>query len=107
MDDRYRGIKGQRDVLFMNETDAAALGVSDGQRVDMQTICNDGRERIVRGFQVVFYEIPRGNIAAYYPETNPLVPIDSIGAGSFTPTSKSIPVRVTASVNNAISLNLG
>ncbi|SIQ65175.1 oxidoreductase alpha (molybdopterin) subunit [Aeromonas sp. RU39B] len=107
MDDRYRGIKGQRDVLFMNEADAAELGVGDGQRVDMQTICNDGRERIVRGFQVVFYEIPRGNIAAYYPETNPLVPIDSIGAGSFTPTSKSIPVRVTASVNNAISLNLG
>lgn len=107
MDDRYRGIKGQRDVLFMNEADAAQWGFSDGQRVDMQAICNDGRERIVRDFQVVFYEIPRGNIAAYYPETNPLVPIDSIGAGSFTPTSKSIPVRVTASVKNAISLNLG
>ncbi|KHA54439.1 CbbBc protein, partial [Aeromonas hydrophila] len=97
MDDRYRGIKGQRNVVFMNGADAHQLGFAEGDRVDMAAICNDGRERSVTGFVVVIYEIPRGNIAAYYPETNPLVPIDSIGTGSFTPTSKSIPVLVTAS----------
>lgn len=89
--------KGQRNVVFMNEADARQLGFAEGDRVDMAAICNDGRERSVTGFVVVIYQIPRGNIAAYYPETNPLVPIDSIGAGSFTPTSKSIPVLVTAS----------
>ncbi|RAI98565.1 FdhF/YdeP family oxidoreductase [Aeromonas salmonicida] len=97
MDDRYRGIKGQRNVVFMNGADARRLGFAEGDRVDMAAICNDGRERIVTGFNVVIYEIPQGNIAAYYPETNPLVPIDSIGEGSYTPTSKSIPVLVTAS----------
>jgi molybdopterin-dependent oxidoreductase alpha subunit len=95
MDDRYRGIKGRRNVVFMNEADARALGLAEEQQVDMAAICNDGRERVVRGFSVIFYEIPRGNIAAYYPETNPLVAIDSIGEGSFTPTSKSIPVLVS------------
>ena len=97
MDDRYRGIKGQRNVVFMNEQDARHLGLDEGARVDMAAICNDGRERIVTGFSVVLYDIPQGNIAAYYPETNPLVPIDSVGEGSFTPTSKSIPVLVTLS----------
>lgn len=96
MDDRYRGIKGQRNVVFMNGEDARRLGFAEGDRVDMAAICNDGRERIVTGFNVMIYEIPQGNIAAYYPETNPLVPIVSIGEGSFAPTSKSIPVLVTA-----------
>lgn len=95
MDDRYRGIKGRRNVVFMNEEDAKRLGLAEEQQVDMSAICNDGRERVVSGFSVIFYEIPQGNIAAYYPETNPLVAIDSVGEGSFTPTSKSIPVLVT------------
>ncbi|WP_404835046.1 FdhF/YdeP family oxidoreductase [Aeromonas media] len=104
MDDRYRGIKGRRNVVFMNEEDARRLGLAEEQQVDMTAICNDGRERVVRGFSVIFYEIPRGNIAAYYPETNPLVAIDSIGEGSFTPTSKSVPVLVTPSQAQAASL---
>ncbi|MGY3901066.1 FdhF/YdeP family oxidoreductase [Aeromonas lusitana] len=95
MDDRYRGIKGRRNVVFMNEEDAKQLGLAEEQQVDMAAICSDGRERVVSGFNVIFYEIPRGNIAAYYPETNPLVAIDSIGEGSFTPTSKSVPVLIT------------
>lgn len=104
MDDRYRGIKGRRNVVFMNEEDARRLGLAEEQQVDMTAICNDGRERVVRGFSVIFYEIPRGNIAAYYPETNPLVAIESIGEGSFTPTSKSVPVLVTPSQAQAASL---
>ena len=108
MDDRYRGIKGRRNVVFMNEEDARMLGLAEEQQVDMSAICNDGRERKVSGFSVIFYEIPRGNIAAYYPETNPLVAIDSIGEGSFTPTSKSIPVLVTPSqaVMTSLAVNL-
>ena len=74
MDDRYRGIKGRRNVVFMNEEDARRLGLAEEQRVDMSAVCNDGRERVVRGFSVIFYEIPKGNIAAYYPETNPWWP---------------------------------
>lgn len=104
MDDRYRGIKGRRNVVFMNEEDARRLGLAEEQQVDMTAICNDGRDRVVRGFSVIFYEIPRGNIAAYYPETNPLVAIESIGEGSFTPTSKSVPVLVTPSQAQAASL---
>ena len=104
MDDRYRGIKGRRNVVFMNEEDARRLGLAEEQQVDMTAICDDGRERVVRGFSVIFYEIPRGNIAAYYPETNPLVAIESIGEGSFTPTSKSVPVLVTPSQAQAASL---
>ncbi|MNH19660.1 putative oxidoreductase [compost metagenome] len=104
MDDRYRGIKGRRNVVFMNEEDAKRLGLAEEQQVDMAAICNDGRERMVSGFSVIFYEIPRGNIAAYYPETNPLVAIDSIGEGSFTPTSKSVPVLVTPTRAPAVSL---
>ncbi|MGL5815006.1 MAG: FdhF/YdeP family oxidoreductase [Aeromonas sp.] len=108
MDDRYRGIKGRRNVVFINEEDARMLGLAEEQQVDMSAICNDGRERKVSGFSVIFYEIPRGNIAAYYPETNPLVAIDSIGEGSFTPTSKSIPVLVTPSqaVMTSLAVNL-
>lgn len=108
MDDRYRGIKGRRNVVFMNEEDARQLGLAEEQQVDMAAICNDGRERVVSGFSVIFYEIPRGNIAAYYPETNPLVSIESIGEGSFTPTSKSVPVLVTATKApvNSLAVNL-
>ncbi|MEW7864475.1 FdhF/YdeP family oxidoreductase [Aeromonas diversa] len=104
MDDRYRGIKGRRNVVFMNAEDARRLGLAEEQPVDLEAICNDGRERKVTGFNVIFYDIPQGNLAAYYPETNPLVPIESIGEGSFTPTSKSIPVRVTPSAPVAASL---
>ena len=97
LDDRYRGVYGQRDVLFMHEADIQALGLSDGDRVDITTLSTDGIERRVEGFRLVAYAIPRGNLAAYYPETNPLVPLTRFGDGTGTPTSKSIPVVVTPS----------
>ena len=95
LDDRYRGVYGQRDVLFMHEEDIAALGLCDGDRVDIETEVSDGIPRRVENFKLVAYDIPRGNLAAYYPETNPLVPLSRIGDGTGTPTSKSIPVNVT------------
>ncbi|QWT41121.1 FdhF/YdeP family oxidoreductase [Dickeya dadantii] len=97
LDDRYRGVYGQRDVLFMHPEDIAALGLQDGDRVDIETLWHDHIERKVTGFRLVGYDIPRGNLAAYYPETNPLVPLSSYGEGTFTPTSKSVPVRITPS----------
>ncbi|MEI7377811.1 FdhF/YdeP family oxidoreductase [Dickeya chrysanthemi] len=102
LDDRYRGVYGQRDVLFMHPDDIAALGLQDGDRVDIETLWHDDVERKVTGFRVVSYNIPRGNLAAYYPETNPLVPLSSYGEGTFTPTSKSVPVRITPSADTTL-----
>ncbi|MEL4013608.1 FdhF/YdeP family oxidoreductase [Dryocola clanedunensis] len=95
LDDRYRGVYGQREVLFINPEDLAALGLKDGDLVDIETVWNDGILRKVSGFKIVPYAIPRGNLAAYYPETNPLVPLDSVGDGTGTPTSKSVPVKIS------------
>ncbi|WP_313159485.1 molybdopterin dinucleotide binding domain-containing protein, partial [Mixta calida] len=95
LDDRYRGVYGQREVLFINPEDMSELGYEAGQNVDIETLWNDGITRRVSGFKLVPYNIPRGNLAAYYPETNPLVPLSSFGDGSGTPTSKSVPVKIS------------
>ncbi|UQY42501.1 FdhF/YdeP family oxidoreductase [Mixta hanseatica] len=97
LDDRYRGVYGQREVLFINPEDMSELGYEAGQNVDIETLWNDGITRRVNGFKLVPYNIPRGNLAAYYPETNPLVPLSSFGDGSGTPTSKSVPVKISLS----------
>ncbi|SMG28903.1 FdhF/YdeP family oxidoreductase [Cedecea sp. NFIX57] len=97
LDDRYRGVYGQREVLFIHPDDMGELGLNDGDKVDIETIWHDGIVRKVSGFKLVAYDIPRGNLAAYYPETNPLVPLGSVGDGTGTPTSKSVPVKITRS----------
>ncbi|CNH35111.1 putative oxidoreductase [Yersinia aldovae] len=94
LDDRYRGVYGQREVLFINPQDLAELALEDGDLVEIETLWNDGITRKVSGFKLVSYDIPRGNLAAYYPETNPLVPLSSVGDQTHTPTSKSVPVTV-------------
>ncbi len=97
MDDRYRGVKGERNVIFMHQLDAKKLRLEEGCLVSIESIWDDNVSRKLDGFKLYYYDIPRGNVAAYYPETNPLVPIDSVGSGSATPTSKSIPVVIKAS----------
>lgn len=97
LDDRYRGVFGQREVVFINPDDMTDLGFTEGQNVDIETLWNDGITRRVSGFKLVPYNIPRGNLAAYYPETNPLVPLNSFGDDSGTPTSKSVPVKLELS----------
>jgi molybdopterin-dependent oxidoreductase alpha subunit len=97
LDDRYRGINGDRKVLFINALDAQKLKLKEDELVEIQSLWNDGQLRSIDGYKLVFYDIPQGNLAAYYPETNPLVPIDSYGDKSFTPTSKSIPVSICKS----------
>ncbi|WP_343591258.1 FdhF/YdeP family oxidoreductase [Paracidovorax wautersii] len=92
MDDRYRGVYGQRRVVFIHPEDIRQLGMKDGDWVDIQTVWSDGQERRADRFKLVAYDIPRGNLAAYYPETNPLVPLSAVADAAGTPTSKSIPV---------------
>ncbi|MDO6710262.1 MULTISPECIES: FdhF/YdeP family oxidoreductase [Aliiglaciecola] len=92
MDDRYRGVKNARKVVFINSQDAHKLSLEEGQPVDIESIWDDGITRKIEGFTLHFYDIPRGNLAAYYPETNALIAIDSVGDKSATPTSKSVPV---------------
>ena len=100
MNDRYRGIENQRRVLFINPADAKTLKLGDGDAVTITSIWDDNLTRSVHDFKLAFYDIPRGNVAGYYPETNPLVPIDSVGDGSFTPTSKSVAVIIEKSSAN-------
>ncbi len=97
LDDRYRGVFGQRRVVFMHPEDIEMLGFKAGDWVDMSTVWDDGIERHANRFLIVAYDIPRGCIGAYYPETNPLVPLHSTGDICNTPTSKSIPVLLTRS----------
>ncbi|WP_319783032.1 FdhF/YdeP family oxidoreductase [Oceanisphaera sp. IT1-181] len=94
MDDRYRGVYGQRMVLFMNPDEIKRRGLKEGDWVELSSVWLDDVERKVEGFKVVAYDIPPGNVAAYYPETNPLVPLHSVGDGSDTPTSKAIPILI-------------
>lgn len=98
MSDRYRGVYGQRDVVFLNELEMNKRGIADGDRVDLVTLSTDGMERSVRNLRVVGYSFPNGCCAAYYPETNPLVPLYAHDPMSFTPSSKGIPVRIVRSV---------
>ncbi|MEC8749232.1 MAG: molybdopterin dinucleotide binding domain-containing protein, partial [Pseudomonadota bacterium] len=97
MDDRYRNVFGARDVLFVNERDIKKLGFNDGDKVDITSMWNDGKTRQVKQFMLVAYDIPQGQAAAYYPETNPLVPLESYGDGTFTPTSKFIAIKLSKS----------
>ena len=94
LDDRYRGIKNGRRVVFVHPDDIQHLGWKDGDHVDLVSVWHDGSERCATEFRIVSYDQPRGCAAAYYPETNPLVPLDSKAEGSNTPTSKSVIIRL-------------
>ncbi|MGZ0712961.1 FdhF/YdeP family oxidoreductase (plasmid) [Coraliomargarita sp. W4R53] len=97
-DDRYRGIHGGRRVVLVNALDIAELGFAEGEIVDLvsEWAGPDGemQERRAEEFRIVEYSTPRGNSAAYYPETNVLVPLDSVADVSGTPTSKSVVIRL-------------
>jgi molybdopterin-dependent oxidoreductase alpha subunit len=97
LDDRYRGIKGGRRVVLVNPEDARELGLADGSYADLVGEWKDGVERRAPGFRVVHYPTARGCAAAYYPETNVLVPLDSTADTSNTPASKSVIVRLEQS----------
>lgn len=94
LNDRYRGIHNGRRVVLVNPMDIAELGLADRQLVDLVSTWDDGIERRARGFRVVSYPAARGSAASYYPETNVLVPLDSVAEISNTPTSKGVFVRL-------------
>src|SRR5665213_2147323 len=96
-DDRYRGVKGGRKVVFVNAEDLNERGLNDGDTVDLISVWADG-ERHAKGYRAVAYPTPKGCAAAYFPEANVLVPLDSTAVTSNTPTSKSIIIRIQAAV---------
>jgi anaerobic selenocysteine-containing dehydrogenase len=100
LDDRYRGVKGGRRVVFVNPADLETFGIKDGDRIDLVSEFTNGdgqlQERRAKDFRVVAYSTPQGNAAAYYPETNSLVALDHVAAKSNTPVSKAIVVRLEA-----------
>lgn len=94
MDDRYRGVFGERRVVFINPADLDRLGLQGGDWVNLVSVWEDGITRRAERFMLVPYDIPAGCLSGYYPETNGLVPLQSVADESRTPTSKSIPVLI-------------
>jgi formate dehydrogenase major subunit len=93
LDDHYRGIHDGRRVVFVHPEDLRSLGLDDGIHVDLVSTWRDGTERCAPRFRVVAYDVARGTCAAYFPEANVLVPLDSVAEESNTPTSKAVAVR--------------
>ncbi|HEY5106878.1 MAG TPA: FdhF/YdeP family oxidoreductase [Caulobacteraceae bacterium] len=96
-DDRFRGVKGTRMVVFMNEADIAALGFGPDDFVDLETAMDEAVKRVAHGFRIVPYNIPRGCIGAYFPEANALVPLSHHDKQARTPAYKATPVRLSRS----------
>ncbi|MEO6309707.1 MAG: FdhF/YdeP family oxidoreductase [Leifsonia sp.] len=94
LNDRYRGIKQGRNVIFINPDDLLELGLTDAQTVDIFSEWPGQPDRVLRGFRTVSYPTARGCAAAYFPKTNVLVPLNSAAEESNTPVSKAIVVRV-------------
>ena len=100
LDDRYRGVFGRRDVVFLNADDLAARGLKAGDLVDVAAVSAPGEAphpgALLRRLTVVAYDIPRGSAGAYYPEANVLIPLAHFDKRSGTPSYKSVPVRISA-----------
>ena len=96
LDDRYRGIKNGRRVVLMNENDMSKHGFPKDSLVDLSSEMKSGLIVSPKWF-VVPYDIPEGNVATYFPESNMLIPLDSVADGSNTPTSKSVPIKISKS----------
>jgi anaerobic selenocysteine-containing dehydrogenase len=93
LNDRYRGVSDNRQVVFLNEDDINAAGLKAGQVVDLISHF-EGEERIAPRFVIVPYDIPRRCGATYFPEANVLVPVRSVAEKSNTPASKSVVISI-------------
>jgi len=93
LNDRYRGVYNERRVIFMNGEDMQQQGLKSGDIVDLYNE-QDGIQRIAHRFVVIPYAIPRTCTATYYPETNVLIPIDSVADKSNTPVSKLVVIKI-------------
>ncbi|MGQ2992544.1 FdhF/YdeP family oxidoreductase [Variovorax sp.] len=94
LDDRFRGIHGTRRVLLMNVLDMARLALAEGDMVDVNAEGFEDAERRVTGLRVTPYDLPEGCVGGYYPECNPLIPLEHFARQSMVPAAKAIPVRV-------------
>lgn len=92
--DRLRGLEGSRDILLVNPEEMARRGLSEGQVVSLRCAVEDGVERVLRGLRVTGYDLPNTCVGAYYPEANPLIPLDYHDKLSQTPAAKGVPVRI-------------
>ena len=101
LDDRYRGVFGRRDVLFVNEADLTSRKLEHGDMVDVETALGSGIPLRIVGLTAVAYDIATGSVAAYYPEANALVPLSYYDTQSGTPSYKSVPVRISSSRRTA------
>ena len=98
MNDRYRGITGRRDVVFLSAEEATSRGLSQGDVVNVQALDDNGQpcaDRIMYGLTVVIYNMAAGSIGAYLPEANVLLSLDAVDTQSLTPAYKSVPVTLT------------
>ena len=93
MDDRYRGVYNARRIVMMNPEDMEKLGVKSSESIDLTSHFEDRTIESLE-WKVVPYDIPKGNLAAYFPEANVLIPLESVAKGSNTPTSKWVEVSV-------------
>ncbi|GAA5226427.1 FdhF/YdeP family oxidoreductase [Paeniglutamicibacter antarcticus] len=94
LNDRYRGVRKGRNVLFVNPADLANLSLPDGSYVDVHSEAGDGVDRVLRSLRIISYPTAEGCTATYFPEANVLVPLAATAEGSNTPISKSLIVRL-------------
>ncbi|MCA9546861.1 MAG: hypothetical protein KC613_20790, partial [Myxococcales bacterium] len=98
LDDRYRGVRGERRVVFVHPDDLAARGLKGGDVVDLVG-SHDGGARVAERFVTVPFDVPRGACATYFPEANVLVPLHHKAKRSHTPASKWVPIRLRPSAD--------
>jgi len=102
LDDRYRGIRNGRRVVFLNQQDIHLAGFHDGQIVDLISHF-EGEQRVARHFTIVPYSIPRRCAATYFPEANVLVPVRHFADKSHTPASKSVVISIRPSAETSFN----
>lgn len=109
-DDRYRGVKNLRTLLFLNPVDMAERGIGEFEPIDITSIAHDGTHRTAYGYRAVRYDIPRGCAAGYMPELNVLCPIGDYSRKSRQPVMKHIPIEInrssTRSPDAALAIDL-
>lgn len=94
LDDRYRGVFGRRDVIFISAADLEARGLQDGDLIDIHAVSESGPERAVLGYTAVAYNLPQGSVGGYYPEMNAVIALGHYDRLSGTPAYKGVPVRI-------------
>ncbi len=103
LDDRYRGVFGRRDVVFMSVEDLARRSLADGDRIDIRGLIGDEPSHLISGLTAVAYDIPIGCVAGYYPEMNALMSLSHFDRQSGTPSYKGVPVVVTPETRVPVS----